>query len=73
MFSDFRNYLPEAAIRDECQIEASEGSSIGDILTQLELPEKKPRVITVNDTNRKEDFILNDGDVLKIFPLATGG
>jgi hypothetical protein len=27
----------------------------------------------VNDTNREEDFILEDKDVVKIFPSAMGG
>ena len=36
-------------------------------------PEQMARVITVNDTNRKEDFILNDADMVKIFPAAMGG
>ena len=73
MFSHFQNYLPSQAKRDKCLIETETGTTISALLKQLGIPEDMARVITVNDTNRKEDFVLNDTDMVKIFPAAMGG
>lgn len=73
MFSDFRKYLPEEAEKDQCCIEIENGSSLWKLLDNLGIPNQKPRVITVNDTNHREDYILKDADVVKVFPLAKGG
>lgn len=73
MFSHFQKYLPAQAEGDKCHIETETGTRISILLKQLGIPEEMARVITVNDTNRKEDFILNDADMVKIFPAAMGG
>ena len=73
MFSHFQKYLPAQAERDKCLIETETGTTISALLKHLGIPEEMARVITVNDTNRKEDFILNDADMVKIFPAAMGG
>ena len=73
MFSHFQKYLPDDAEHDKCHIETETGTIISALLKHLGIPEQMARVITVNDTNRKEDFILNDADIVKIFPAAMGG
>jgi hypothetical protein len=73
MFSHFQKHLPADAERDRCVVQTDQGISIAVLLELLEIPDHRPRVITVNDTNRKEDFILEDKDVVKIFPVAMGG
>ena len=73
MFSHFQKYLPVQAERDKFLIETQTGTTVSALLKQLGIPEQMARVVTVNDTNRKEDFILNDDDIVKIFPAAMGG
>ena len=73
MFSHFQKYLPAQAERDKCLIETETGTTVSALLKQIGIPEQIARVVTVNDTNRKEDFILNDDDIVKIFPAAMGG
>jgi hypothetical protein len=73
MFSDFQKYLPADAVRDSCVVNMEKTVSVAELIESFKLPDKKPRVITVNDTNRKENFILDDKDVVKIFPAAMGG
>jgi sulfur carrier protein ThiS len=73
MFSDFRKYLPPGSGRDHCKVQTIPGISVAELLDQLKVGNEKPRVITVNDTNRKEDYILTDGDVVKVFSVAKGG
>lgn len=73
MFSHFQKYLPAQAERNKTLIETETGTTVSALLKQIGIPEQIARVVTVNDTNRKEDFILNDDDIVKIFPAAMGG
>ena len=73
MFSNFLKYLPDNAERDRCIVKAEEDITVSALLEFLNIPDQKPKVITVNDTNRKEDFVLTDKDIVKIFPVAMGG
>ena len=73
LYSDFRKFLPESSERDGIITETDDSISVGGLLDQLKIPADKPKLITVNDTNRKSDHILNDQDVVKVFPLARGG
>ena len=73
MFSHFQKYLPAQAERNKCLIETETRTTVSALLIQLGIPDQVARVITVNDTNRKEDFILNEDDMVKIFPAAMGG
>ncbi len=73
LFSSFTKFLPPDAERDSFRVETEADADLVSLMGQLNLPPKMPRVITVNDTNRKEDFVLGEGDVVKIFPVAMGG
>jgi molybdopterin converting factor small subunit len=73
MFSNFQKFLPPGAERDKCKVEISDGADVEELMDKLKIPRQMPRVITVNDTNRKENFKLDDRDIVKIFPVAMGG
>lgn len=73
LFSSFTKFLPAEAERDSFKVEAEAGTDLASLMEQLHIPARMTRVITVNDTNRKEDFVLGEGDVVKIFPVAMGG
>ncbi|MFC2115383.1 MoaD/ThiS family protein [Bacteroidota bacterium] len=73
MFSNFRKFLPPDADRDKCVVEIEQGADVSELLDKLKIPPRMARVITVNDTNRKENYKLDDRDIVKIFPVAMGG
>lgn len=73
LFSDIRKYLPPGSVGDACELNLEKGATVGELKLLLGIPEKKKCVVTVNDTNRKEDFVLEDNDKVKIFPAAMGG
>ena len=72
-FSDFKKYLPLDAPQSGWEVEVNGGATIENLLEQQDIPLNISKIFTVNDSNRKSDFILNDGDVLKIFPMPMGG
>jgi hypothetical protein len=73
LFSSFTKYLPADAERDSFKIETEAGTDLASLMEHLNIPPRMKRVITVNDTNRKENFVPGEGDVVKIFPVAMGG
>jgi sulfur carrier protein ThiS len=73
MFSHFQKYLPPGTERAGYELQVEPGTTVAALLLQLKMPENLTTVITVNDTNRKEDHVLEDRDTVKIFPAAMGG
>jgi sulfur carrier protein ThiS len=50
-----------------------EGASVAEVLEILNLPEERAKIILVNGHYANKDKVLNEGDVLQISPLLTGG
>jgi molybdopterin synthase sulfur carrier subunit len=53
--------------------EYSSSTTVGDILAELNLPLDEIGATLINHIHVEEDRILQDGDVLSIFPLVGGG
>ncbi len=49
------------------------GTSVGKILEELALPEKELGAIFVNYRHAEKNYVLNEDDVVSIFPLVGGG
>ena len=52
--------------------ELPEGTTVADVIADLELPDN-PRIVFVNNRHAPEDSTLHDGDRLAIFPPVAGG
>lgn len=57
----------------EQAIAVEEGTSIAEMITRLEIPEKDLAVALVNGKRGEPGLILKDGDTLSLFPLIGGG
>jgi molybdopterin converting factor small subunit len=55
------------------EIELSETSTLGDLVSELALPSKQVKITFVNGRSRKTDYQLNEGDEVGIFPPIGGG
>jgi molybdopterin converting factor small subunit len=49
------------------------GTTVGEIIRELEIPEKELGMVLVNSRHVELDQQLNEGDSLSIFPLVGGG
>lgn len=74
--------LEELRLKKKWEVELSEGATVGDLLSELELDRLKEEDGSISSLvmlfkNKKSvqsvDEKLNDGDRLKIMPLASGG
>lgn len=54
-------------------VELDEGTTIGETLKRLKIPESIPMIILVNGIHRTLTNRLNAGDVLNILPPMGGG
>jgi sulfur carrier protein ThiS len=68
--SFFRDYQRKL---DDGRMEVKKGSSVQDIVEELDLPRKMVGVITVNGKQGSIDTILSDGDDVCIFARAIAG
>lgn len=55
------------------EIEFPEGSSVGDLLEYLQIPEKEARILIVNGIAASAENKLSTHDVVSIFPPLGGG
>ena len=69
----YEKFLPPAASGGDYEIDVPEGSKARDILKQNNVPVDLSTVILVNGRTPPADDLLQEGDILCAFPVATGG
>jgi len=73
LFASLRSYLPEKNESGSCAVETEEGTTIKDVLEQLDVPVDLCKIIFVNGVHAGKDDVLKDGDRLGVFPPVAGG
>ena len=68
LFASFR----EGRFKEK-ELELPEGSSLGDLLAQLEIAQKDAKITIVNGLGVSPEHKLSDHDVIAIFPPIAGG
>lgn len=73
LFATLRRQFPDLGVGEAMSVELPEDATVGELVRELELPEDQVKVVFVNSTVRKEDYVLTDGDEVGIFPPVGGG
>ena len=73
LLATYEKLLPEGVSGGVCEIEVLEGTKASDILKKYNVPVDGNTVILVNGRTPPEDELLQPGDILCAFPVATGG
>jgi sulfur carrier protein len=68
LFASFR----EGRFKEK-ELELPEGSSLGDLLTRLDIAHKDAKITIVNGTAVSAEHKLSSQDVIAIFPPIAGG
>jgi molybdopterin converting factor small subunit len=55
------------------EVELPEGSVVQDLIDLLEIPAEETHIVFINNTIEEHDSLLNDGDVVGMFPPVGGG
>jgi sulfur carrier protein ThiS len=73
LFASLSAYQPDGnGGRHARAFELDEGTTVGDVIVRLGLPDE-PRVVFVNGRHAPEEQALNESDRLAIFPPVAGG
>lgn len=73
LFAYLSKYQPDGlAGRGARPMELAGAPTIGDLITQLGLPDE-PRIVFVNGRHAQDERPLADGDRVAIFPPVAGG
>ena len=73
LYASLRKYLPGTEIGEEVKIEVNQESTIMDILNIYTIEESLAKIIFVNGVHKTADYILQENDLLVIFPPIGGG
>ena len=68
LFATLRDFGPEIQ-----EMSVPENTTVGSVVTSLSLPEDIPLLTIVNGVHTKPEAILQEGDVLALFPPVGGG
>ena len=73
LFANFREFLPPGTIGYSVFWDVNEGTTIGQILEMLQIPESIPMLTLVNGIHQKFEDPMHPEDVLSLFPPVAGG
>lgn len=73
LFATLARYLPDAADSGSATVDVPDGSTVRQLLSSLGIPDQMPLMILVNGRDAAPEQVLEDSDVLTIFPPLVGG
>jgi len=73
LFATLREYHPHGQSTDPFNMHMPEGSTVADLLRELQIPPGESRQVFVNSSRCEEDHVLRDGERVAAFPPIVGG
>jgi len=73
LFGGLRTYLPEGSEGFSCQMALKEGTTVGDLLHKVKIPQEISKIILVNAVHAEVGQVLKEGDKVSVFPPVAGG
>ncbi len=73
LFATLRHYAPSASVGHPFEVDLAEGSAVADLIRHLNVPAEEVKMVYVNACARPEDWPLEAGNEVGIFPLIGGG
>ncbi len=73
VYATLRRYLPEETAHNPMELELPDGTTVGELLNHLGLPQDAVKVVFVNGRHAEFEQVLADGDRVGIFPPVAGG
>jgi len=74
LYANLQDYLPEKAEGSNTfAVEMEPGKKLGDLIEGLGIPESEVKMVFVNNKKRQEEYEIQDGDIIAIFPPIAGG
>ncbi len=73
LYANFRDYLPKDSHGFSFKKEITVGATVADLAADLNLPENIPKIYIIKGSPISTDHVLQEDDVISIFPPIAGG
>jgi len=73
LYATLRQYAPELGIGEALSLDLPTGTTVRDLLAQLQVPAGQVKIIFVNYRAVPMEYVLQEGDRVSIFPPVAGG
>lgn len=73
VFATLTKYFPSIPLGQVIEVELDEGSTLGDLLKKIGIPEHEVKIALRNGKPCALNQVLEEGDVLSLFPSVAGG
>jgi len=73
LYASLAEYLPDKARGNPNVLELPAGTTIKQLIEQLQIPLDTPRIIFLNGVHAPLEALINDEDRLGMFPPLAGG
>jgi sulfur carrier protein len=73
LYASLARFLPEKSSGKTCVMEVKEGTRLGQVLEDLQVPLKSARIIFLNGVHAERNTVLRNGDRVSVFPPVAGG
>jgi len=78
LYATLQHLLPAGSVKNEVEIDVPENVSLNDIIDQYKVPRDLAHLVLVNgvfhcDSDRDQRQVLQENDVLAIWPPVAGG
>lgn len=73
LFATYRKYLPNSAQGSTCNLDVPVGTRIEELWVQLPIPSDENQITLINGRTPLAGQVLEEGDVIAIFPAIAGG
>ena len=73
LFANLAKLLPPGSQKKRITMTVKKGTTIDELLEKLNIPPKITNIIMVNGIHQKRETLLNEGDVVSVFPPIAGG
>ena len=73
LYATLTKYHPEGKGNDQFTVEMPEGATVKDLIKEVGIKENEAKQVFVKHKTRPDDFVLEDGQKVAIFPPVGGG
>ena len=73
VFATLRKYLPDLDLGESVEVNLEQGSTIGQLIEHLGIPEAEIKLVYVNGHYREWDYVLSENDEIGFFSPVGGG
>jgi len=73
LYATLARYLPDKVRENDRKMEVKDGTTIGDLLQQLNIPTEKAKLVFLDGVHADVGAVLEEGSRVGIFPPVGGG